>query len=84
MIEASLYTRPGCHLCDRLKARLRWIGRVRPLRIHEVDISGDPALEEKYGERIPVLVIDGVEVAEGSVTDEELRKKLGLRGTGAL
>jgi glutaredoxin len=74
-----LYSRPGCHLCDMLKAKLRWIGREHPLQVHDVDVSGDPALEQKYGHRIPVVTIDGIEIADGVAGDEELRKKLGGR-----
>jgi glutaredoxin len=79
MINATLYTRPGCHLCGMLKAKLRWVARDIPLRFDEVDVSGDPELERQYGQRIPVMVVDGVELVEGVVSDEELRKRLGGR-----
>lgn len=51
MSELILYTRPGCHLCDEALELCRECG-VTP---QPVDISGDLALLEVYGTRIPVL-----------------------------
>ncbi len=52
-----LYYAPECHLCA---AARRVIGQVRdetPFELTEVDITGDPALEDSYRERIPVVVV---------------------------
>lgn len=51
MTEYFLYTRPGCHLCDEALELCRECG----LEPEPVDISGDLALLEAYGRRIPVL-----------------------------
>ena len=79
MLKATLYSRPGCHLCEVLKGKLHWIGRDDPLDVHEIDVSGDASLEARYGHRVPVLTIDGIEIAEGVVTDDELRRRLAGR-----
>ena len=51
----TLYTRPGCHLCEDAKAALVRIGEPWT----EVDIEGDTELEGEYGEMIPVIMVDG-------------------------
>ena len=49
-----LYSRPGCHLCERLLDELQpMLGPDDAVRI--VDISEDPELTRRYGLRIPVL-----------------------------
>jgi len=46
-----LYTRDGCHLCDRAMTLLDQAG----IDWRPVDIDDDPVLAEKYGLRVPVL-----------------------------
>jgi hypothetical protein len=64
----TMYRRPSCHLCDDAEILLRdeLAQRARaglpPLHIEHVDISGDPALEERYGRRIPVFAVGDEEV----------------------
>ncbi|GAA4247072.1 glutaredoxin family protein [Dactylosporangium darangshiense] len=69
-----LYTRPGCHLCEEAKAVLERVGEP----FAEVDIEGDDALEEEYGFRIPVLLLDGKEHGYWRVEEDRLRNDLGL------
>ncbi len=60
-LMATLYTKPGCHLCEDTEADL---GRLRTRQPHElrlVDITTDASLMREYGERIPVLAIAGRE-----------------------
>ena len=81
MIVLTLYSRPGCHLCDEMKAIVE---RAAPaasatVRIDEIDISTDAALEARYGLDIPVLLIDGRKVAKYRVTEEELTRILAAR-----
>jgi hypothetical protein len=61
-------TRPGCHLCDEARVGLQMIleeraaaGRL-PAVIREIDIAGDPVLERRHLERIPVLIVGGEEL----------------------
>lgn len=56
-----LYTTLGCHLCDQAR---ELVAMVRPdLEITLVDIAEDDTLIEQYGERIPVLMRQGQELA---------------------
>jgi hypothetical protein len=54
-----LYGKPGCCLCDDGRRVLGELGRDRGFAFTEVDVSLDPALHRRYGERIPVVEIDG-------------------------
>jgi glutaredoxin len=72
----TLYSRPGCHLCDDMKAVVQRVLRSSPytISIEEIDISTDPDLEARYGVEIPVLLINGRKAAKHRVTEEELRR----------
>jgi len=81
MIALTLYSRPGCHLCDDMKAIVERVARTSTPSpaIEVVDISGDPELESRYGLEIPVLLVNGKKAAKYRVTEEELRRVLGTR-----
>jgi glutaredoxin len=67
-----LYSRPGCHLCDDARTILERVGEP----FEDVDIETDPALHAAYLERIPVVVLDGVELFEYFVDERALRRRL--------
>ena len=62
MLRLTLYTRPGCHLCDTMKGVVDAIAGNEPLTLRQVDITGNGDLERRFGVDIPVLVHDGTEV----------------------
>jgi hypothetical protein len=62
--EVVLYSRPGCGLCDQARDVLLAERERTPFGFREVDISGDDALELEYGVRIPVVLVDDVELFE--------------------
>ncbi|MEX0938862.1 MAG: glutaredoxin family protein [Pirellulales bacterium] len=72
---ATLYTRPGCHLCDEARAELERQG----FQVEAVEIDPDPELVERYGDCIPVVVIDGKERFRGRVSPMLLRRLLAKR-----
>lgn len=72
MTRLTLYTRPGCHLCEDAVAVLARIGEP----FEEIDISGDRELEAEYGDRIPVIVLDGKEHGYWRVEEQRLRRDL--------
>jgi glutaredoxin len=57
----TLYTRPGCHLCDDAKAALTEIADRTGERWLEINVETDIELEREYGERLPVIMLDGKE-----------------------
>ena len=77
--ELRLYTKPDCCLCDDAKAELEPLRRAGRFRLVEVDILGDPALEERYGRSIPVLEWNGRALAKGRFTAEEAMRRLERR-----
>ncbi len=52
-VKLFLYTKPGCHLCDRVRIMLAAIDP--PLTVEEMDISISERMTKNFGERIPVL-----------------------------
>jgi len=75
-MQLTLYTRPGCHLCDDVKESLARARQVEPFELREIDISTDPTLERRYGRDIPVLLINGAEAARHRINERELLRKL--------
>ncbi len=73
MSVVTLYGKPGCCLCDDAKGVLRAVRAERQFVLEEVDVSLDPVLNRRYGERIPVVAVDGEELFEYHVDAEELR-----------
>jgi Glutaredoxin-like domain (DUF836) len=76
-IEATLYTKPGCHLCEVAVADLERLRPRYPHQLRLVDISTDAELMRRYGECIPVLSIAGHERAAPlslAVLEQELRQ----------
>jgi glutaredoxin len=67
--KLTLYGKPGCHLCDDARAAVDRAIAGRAVELIHVDITRDPALYARYGERIPVLEIDGETVFELFVDD---------------
>ena len=72
MIAVTLYSRPGCHLCDDMKAVVQRVGQGMPIAMEIVDISTDPELKAQYGLEIPVLLVNGKKAAKYRVSEEEL------------
>ena len=81
MIAITIYSRPGCHLCDEMKAIVSRAARASraQVTVEAVDISTDADLEARYGEEIPVLLIDGQKAAKYRVTEEEVTRILKAR-----
>jgi glutaredoxin len=75
-IALTLYTRPGCHLCDEMKEILDPVVRKLGCTVAEVDISGDAELEARFGHEIPVLFVNGRKAFKYRLTERELRKRL--------
>jgi glutaredoxin len=79
-IALELFTRPGCHLCEEMKAALLDAARGLEIRLREVDISESPDLEARYGSDIPVLFVNGSKAFEHRASVQELRLRLRSEG----
>ena len=76
-MRLTLLTRPGCHLCDVAKEAMDRISSRTGEQWVEIDITNDPALEDEYGMRIPVVLLDGKEHGYWRVEEERLLRDLG-------
>jgi hypothetical protein len=66
-----LYERDGCHLCEDARVLLdEMLGMDRYAR---VDIDADDDLVLRYGFRIPVITLDGVDRLEAPITRADVR-----------
>ncbi|MGH9311572.1 MAG: glutaredoxin family protein [Vicinamibacterales bacterium] len=81
MIRLTLYSRPGCHLCEEMKAILDRVRADHPFELREVNISGDSELERRYWTEIPVLEIDGKKVAKYRIDEGMLRRAIQVRSS---
>ena len=77
MRKLILYAKPGCHLCEDARAAVAAVRDEFEFELQEIDISLDPRLFRRYGERIPVLDVDGEEALELGFDAPALRKWLG-------
>ena len=78
MSAVTLYRREDCHLCEEAREVLEDLRAEGRFELHEVDIESSDALFRAYLERIPVVAVDGVVVAELTPDRDELRVALGL------
>jgi glutaredoxin len=73
----TLLTRPGCHLCDEAKDAMARIAAATGEAWKEIDITGDVELEQEYGIRLPVILLDGAEHGYWRVEEARLLADLG-------
>jgi glutaredoxin len=81
-LRLTIYSKPGCHLCDEMKATVHRVALGPGISIDEVDISSEPALMDRYGLEVPVLMIDGKKVAKYRVSEQDLQRMIEARGPG--
>jgi len=74
--EVTLYTRPGCHLCEEAKTILSPLLSEFGVVLREVNIEKDAGLEERYGWDIPVVFIGARKVAKHRIDIAQLRRQL--------
>jgi glutaredoxin len=75
-MDVIMYTKIGCPLCEKAKRVLIELQEERSFNLQEIDIYQDDSLLEKYQLMIPVVAIDGEEVAFGQIQKVEIRKRL--------
>ncbi len=57
--DVAVFHSADCHLCERALEQVRGLREELDFELREVDIAGDPALEETYRAWLPVVEIDG-------------------------
>jgi len=74
--EVTLYTRPGCHLCEEAKAAMAPVLREFGTVLREINIDENVALKDRYGWDVPVVFIGTRKVAKHRVDVEKFRRQL--------
>ena len=77
-IALTLYSRTWCHLCDDMHAGLQDLQARLRFDLTIVDVDSSPQLEQRYGDRVPVLAHGGHELCQyhldtAAVTDYLLK-----------
>jgi glutaredoxin len=75
-VRVILYTKQDCGLCHEAEALLRQIRRKIHFELEIVDIEADDAAHALYWARIPVVMVDGEEVAAAPIDVESLEAAL--------
>jgi glutaredoxin len=76
----TMYSRTICGLCDEARDVILAVRAEHPFEYEEVLVDGDADLEGRYGERVPVVLVNGEEEFDLSVDPERLRGILGASG----
>jgi len=74
--DVTLYTRPGCHLCDEAKSAITPLLREFGASLREVNIDADIVLKERYGWDVPVIFIGPKKAAKHHVDLEQFRRQI--------
>jgi glutaredoxin len=74
--EVTLYTRPGCHLCDEAKFAMAPLLREFGARLREVNVDLDPALHARYTNDVPVVFLGSRKVAKHRLDPRQFRRQL--------
>jgi hypothetical protein len=79
-LRFTLYSRPDCHLCEQMLAELAALPAARGIAVQVTDVDGDARLRERYGHKIPVLMLAGELVCHGRLDPDEVHKALAYHG----
>ena len=74
--DLTIYSRPGCHLCDEMKNQIAPLVSKFKANLREVNIDADPILRARYNEEVPVLFLGSRKIAKYTVDIEQLRAQL--------
>jgi glutaredoxin len=74
--RVTVYTRADCSLCAKAEAEVARICADVGAGWTTVDVDSDPALQAEYGDRVPVIEVDGREHGFWRVEEDRLRAAL--------
>ena len=76
MALITIYSKPDCHLCELAKEAIERCRQTVDFAVEIVDISQNPELLERYRDDIPVILLDGNEIARHFVRERKLLELL--------
>lgn len=74
--QITLYTRPGCHLCEDAAELLEQLAAAFPIDVAEFNILNDVDIYERYKHSIPVIEIAGGPTLKAPIQETVLRQAL--------
>jgi glutaredoxin len=74
--DVTIYSRPGCHLCEEAKARIAPLLKEFGARLTEVNIDEDPVLRARYDYDVPVIFLGARKAAKHRVDVVQFRRQL--------
>jgi glutaredoxin len=84
MRQLTVYVRRGCHLCTDMTQALERLRQELDIEINTVDIDRDQELLQRYSTRVPVLVVDDVEICYYFLEETPLRQHLSSHANSSL
>jgi hypothetical protein len=75
-VHFLLYSRPGCGLCEEMRAELDRLPAAQGYPLEVLDVDSNPDTRARYGHKIPVLLFAGELVCHGRLDAEEVLKAL--------
>ena len=76
MTRVTMYSRTTCGLCDEAREVILEARAEHPFEYEEVFVDGNQDLEGRFGQRVPVVLVDGEERFDLRVDPQELRAAL--------
>jgi glutaredoxin len=74
--DVTIYSRPGCHLCEEAKAQIAQLLKEFNARLTEINIDEDPDLRARYDYDVPVIFIGTRKAAKHRVDLAQFRSQL--------
>jgi glutaredoxin len=74
--DVTLYTRPGCHLCEEMKAAIAPLLREFGAALREINVDDDPVLRGRYGSDVPVIFLGARKAAKHRVNLAQFHRQL--------
>ncbi len=76
MIQLTVMTREGCHLCDKMATELVLMQKKLPFQLAFVDIDEKPELLAQYNADVPVVMMDNTVLFRHFFDEDRLRQAL--------
>jgi glutaredoxin len=75
-LDLTIYSRPGCHLCEAAKAQVAPLLEEFGGHLAEINIDEDEQLRAQYDYDVPVLVLGSRKIAKHRVDLRQFRRQL--------
>ena len=75
-LRVTIISRHDCYLCHVVHRVAEQVRQELAFDLVEMDVDSDPRLVTQYGDRVPVILLDGREAISGKVTGGQLRKTI--------